>query len=302
MTTGIHRIRIDVWVDYVCPYSWIHIATLDAFKAVYGAGVDIRWHPFEMRPEPFALVEPDSPARHETWAKRIYPLAFERGVSIRMPSFTTRSRLAFEVASWAADRGRFDEVHRALFSALFERGEDIGDVETLVRIATTQPDEADDLRHMLDIGWHAIRVERHKALAARLGVDGIPFTVLSRPDGGADEAERNRKGELADEADDRANEARGANGANGADDQVNGADKGEMRPVVLRGVAPLGHFHEAVHTLFPEGYAVMSAGRGPASRDEGDAAEVADTAEAATGDGTPGSATDVDACDKADHS
>ena len=245
--TQVHRIRVDIWIDYACPYSWLHTTTIDAFRAVYGAGVEVHWHPFEMRPEPEPLPSPDAPSRHEAWAQRLYPLALERGVSLRMPPLYVRSRLAFEVASWASDHGRFDAVHRALFEAYFGRGEDIGDIDTLVRIATSRDDEANELRHALEQGWYASRIERHKAMAARLGVDGIPFTVISR-------------------AEQRPVQYAGAPASQ------------PIAPVVLRGVAPLSHFHEAVRVLFPDGY-LATPSRDGASWDPvpTDAAERADS-------------------------
>ena len=225
-----HRIRVDVWIDYVCPYSWIHVATLDAFRAVYGPRVEIRWHPLELRPEPVPLESAESAARHTTWKETIEPLAFERGAPIRMPRVSARSRLAFEAACWAADRGYFDDVHRALFAGYFMRGEDIGDIDTLVRVLSSHIDDADELRHALESGWYANRVERHKAMAARLGVDGVPFTVVSRV-------------EVPEERSAQAHARAHVSTALG---------NPLHRPVALRGVAPLGHFHEAVGTLFPE--------------------------------------------------
>lgn len=240
MNARAHRMRVDVWVDYVCPYSWIHVATLDAFQAVYGPRVDIRWHPLELRPEPVPLESVNAPSRLSAWKEVIEPLAFERGAPIRMPTFSTRSRLAFEAACWAADRGCFDAVHRALFAGYFVLGEDIGDIDTLVRVVSEHIDDADELRHALDTGWYANRVERHKAMAGRLGVDGIPFTVLSRADVPARPAAQAQQQERSFDA--------------------------TIKPVVLRGVAPLGHFHEAVRALFPEGFAVRASSRVESTR------------------------------------
>jgi predicted DsbA family dithiol-disulfide isomerase len=206
---------LDIWIDYICPFSYMQLPVIEQFQQVYGPAVAVRWHPFELRPEPMPLPPDDAPERIEAWARTVYPTAAERGVSLRMPPVMPRSRLAFETAHFAGAVGRFDEVHRALFDAFFQDGANLGEVDTLIRIAASCGVDAEGLREALELGRYTDIVLEHQALARQVGVEGLPYMMLSRP--------------------------RGAEGPS-------------QPPIVLRGVAPLQHFHAAVKRLFPEGY------------------------------------------------
>jgi predicted DsbA family dithiol-disulfide isomerase len=60
-----------------------------------------------------------------------------------------RTRRTHEAAHWARSIGRFDEYHSALLEAFFERGEDIGDIDTLVALADSLGMSGAELRKAL---------------------------------------------------------------------------------------------------------------------------------------------------------
>ena len=128
---------IDVWSDFVCPFCYLQTPVLDQLRNAYGDAVEIRWHAFELRPEPTPLPAVNSDALIDTWEKSVYPLAAERGVTVRLPLVNPRSRKAFETAIFARESNRYDLVHRAIFKAYFEDGIDIGDTDALLDIAAT---------------------------------------------------------------------------------------------------------------------------------------------------------------------
>ena len=66
----------------------------------------------------------------------------------------------------------------ALFSAYFEQGEDIGDVDTLVRIATDVGLDGVEARAAVESGRFDVDVMQSQREAARLGIRGVPFVVL----------------------------------------------------------------------------------------------------------------------------
>ncbi|HTJ94285.1 MAG TPA: DsbA family protein [Pararobbsia sp.] len=210
-----HLVNVDVWIDYVCPYSFLHTCTIEEVRHVYGSNLHVRWHPLEIRPEPAVQPMPDVAEVQRVWDEVLYPLAFERGVEISMPKRIARSHLAFETAHWATEHAIFECVHRSIFEGYFRRGEDIEDIEVLANIAQACDGHGADLRRALDVRAYRDTVARHIGFGRRIGASGVPFTLLSRPAATS---------ELA------------------------------RAPVALRGVAPLSHFHMAVATLFPEGF------------------------------------------------
>ena len=55
---------------------------------------------------------------------------------MKLPPVQPRSRMAHEAAHWARAAGYFNEYSLSIFRAFFERGEDIGKKDVLVRLAS----------------------------------------------------------------------------------------------------------------------------------------------------------------------
>jgi predicted DsbA family dithiol-disulfide isomerase len=206
---------VDVWSDFTCPFCYLETPVLDQLRNAYGDAVEIRWHAFELRPEPAPLLDPNSDANVDSWEKSVQPLAAERGVTMRMPPVAPRSRKAFETALFARESGRFDFVHRAIFKAYFEEGIDIGDTDALLDIAAACGIDPELLEESLDDGTYTDLVIEDEEFAKKIGVAGVPFAVLSR-------------------------------------DAVPGGEP--PPPIALRGAAPIQHFEAAIERLFPDGF------------------------------------------------
>ena len=95
------RVQVDVWSDYVCPFCYLEEPVLNRIAEEYGELVRIDWRPFELRPKPVPTLEPNGTYLREIWARAVYPMAMERGMSLRLPSLQPRSRLAHEAALFA---------------------------------------------------------------------------------------------------------------------------------------------------------------------------------------------------------
>ncbi|MDR5801749.1 MULTISPECIES: DsbA family protein [unclassified Caballeronia] len=206
---------VDVWSDFTCPFCYLETPVLDQFAKAYGNAVELRWHAFELRPEPTPLPDPNSEQAQDAWENSVVPLAEERNMLMRPPPVAPRSRKAFETALFAQESGRFDIVHRAIFKAYFEEGIDIGDPDALIDIAATCGIDPELLEEALDEGTYTDLVIEDEEFAKQLGVSGVPFAVLSR--------------EAA-------------------------PGKEPPPPIALRGAAPIQHFENAVERLFPDGF------------------------------------------------
>jgi predicted DsbA family dithiol-disulfide isomerase len=206
---------VDVWSDFVCPFCYLETPVLDQLRNAYGDAVEIRWHAFELRPEPTPLLDANSDAIADSWEKSVLPLAAERGLTMRQPKVAPRSRKAFETALFARESGRYDVVHRALFKAYFEEGIDIGDADSLLDVAAACGLDPEMLEEALDDGTYTDLVIEDEEFASRLGVSGVPFAVLSREPAPGQEA---------------------------------------PPPIALRGAAPIQHFESAIERLFPDGF------------------------------------------------
>jgi predicted DsbA family dithiol-disulfide isomerase len=126
------------------------------------------------------MLDPNGDYLHRVWGSSVYPLAEQLGVDIKLPPVQPRSRRAHEAAHWARRRGKFREYNDALFRAVFQRGEDIGNTEVLTRLASDIGLEGDDLREALDNDLYLENVLADEREAKKLGLSGVPALVANR--------------------------------------------------------------------------------------------------------------------------
>lgn len=173
-------VRIEVWSDYVCPFCVLAEPVLDEVREVYGHEVEIEWRAYELRPDPVPTLDPDGEYLHTIWARSVYPMAEQRGMTLRLPPVQPRSRLAHEAERFARAEGHGDAMRSALFRAFFEDGRDIGRIDVLVDIAREVGVDADGLRRALDDGTHAEAVIEDRKLAEEIGIHGVPAMLVAR--------------------------------------------------------------------------------------------------------------------------
>ena len=175
-------LHIDIWSDYVCPFCYLEMPVLDRLRRERDGQV-VAWRAFELRPEPVPTLDPDGEYLHRVWGQSVYPMARERGMTLRLPPVQPRSRKALEAVAFAGEAGRFDAMHEALFRAFFEHGRDIGDAAVLQEIGASVGLDPDRLGAALAEGRHTAGVLNDERTAAAIGITGVPAMLLSRPGG-----------------------------------------------------------------------------------------------------------------------
>jgi predicted DsbA family dithiol-disulfide isomerase len=144
----------------------------------FDAQIDIRWHAFELRPEPIRMPDPDSEYIREHWENRVLPMAAERGLVMRIPRRRVRSRRALQAALFAREHGRFHELDRWLFRARFEEDADISDIEVLKRIAREAGLDEDALAYAVTANSYLNELSADVMLATELGITGVPCAMV----------------------------------------------------------------------------------------------------------------------------
>ena len=142
--------------------------------------MDIVWRAFELRPEPVPQIDPQGEYLQRVWTSSVYPLAEQLGVTMRLPAVKPRSRLSHEAAHWARAQGRCDDYHREIFRAYFERGEDIGNIDVLLTLATELGLDSNSLKQALTSHEFLERVLADEREAEMLGVRGVPAFIANR--------------------------------------------------------------------------------------------------------------------------
>lgn len=151
---------------------------LEAVTRRFGELVEIRWHAYELRPDPVPLPEPDSEYIAEHWENRVLPMAAERGLIMRVPRRQVRSRRALQAALFAREQGRFNDVDHALYRARFEQDADLEDMDVLGGIVAAAGLDADALRYALKTKAYQDAFAEDLAIAHAIGVRGVPIALV----------------------------------------------------------------------------------------------------------------------------
>ena len=141
------------------------------------ADLKISWRAFELRPEPVELLDPHGEYLTRVWRDHVYPLAAKMNMPLKMPPIQPRSRLAHEAAKWAESHDSLHEYNLALFRAFFEHGQDIGDIQVLMKLSLNMDLDPEDLAHALDSHRFTGDVVGDEEESHRLGVRAVPSFV-----------------------------------------------------------------------------------------------------------------------------
>jgi len=106
--------------------------------------IEVIWRAFELRPEPVLTLDPQSEYLSRAWRDRVYPLA------------------------------------GAVFRAFFERGENIGRIDTLRQLASELSLDSHALRTALENKKFREAVLTDERAAQNLGVRAVPSFVADR--------------------------------------------------------------------------------------------------------------------------
>ena len=142
---------------------------------------DAQFAPFLLRPETppegmpaRRIVPPEAPPTPVEERGERLGITFKRGRTT-----TSNSHLALEAAEFAFEYGDGWRFHRAMFKAYFEDLEDIGDLETVVRVGASAGLDAASLRSALEDRRYRERVDEGIAWSRAIGVTAIPTFVFN---------------------------------------------------------------------------------------------------------------------------
>jgi predicted DsbA family dithiol-disulfide isomerase len=161
--------------DFVDPLSYLTEIELRALGPSVANGVERVG--FELVPPPAPLTALDDPRWSARWALA-RPAAEAAGVLLQPPRLVPWTRKAHELHLYAHEHGRAADVRLAIFSAHFERGEDIGRVDRLVEIGAAVGLDAALARTVLGVDRHEEGVVAARAEAVAAGVGDVPAIAL----------------------------------------------------------------------------------------------------------------------------
>ena len=187
---------IDMVSDPVCPWCFIGKRALDrALMALsFSHDLIVRYRPYQLSPEtPSGGVDraahlekkfPDA-AHRDQMSAALTDAAQKAGVDFdpAAPAILPNTLDAHRVIRWAYESVLQREVAEAIFAGYWQQGADIGDGETLARLAGSAGMDADDVRARLasDEDKADVREEIDGFRAG--GVTGVPTFIVNEQAG-----------------------------------------------------------------------------------------------------------------------
>lgn len=127
--------RIELFVDYVCPFCFLIEPQVEALKQQRDVWIDIQ--PFELRPAPTPTLRLEDDYLPRVWEQAVAPYARRVGMAIQLPDVSPQPRTAkaFQVLQLAKERGLAEAYSQAMFQAFFQQSRDIGQDEVIMAVA-----------------------------------------------------------------------------------------------------------------------------------------------------------------------
>lgn len=171
--------KIDVFVDYVCPFCFLVEPAIDELKRDRDVEVTIR--PFELRPDPVPTLRPEDDYLPRVWKQSVYPMADRVGVPVTLPSISPQPRTekAFMVLQLAQERGLAEAYSEAMFAAFFQQDRNIGLDEVIIAVATGVGLDRDEVVAALNSEERRTRQRADQKYAVNtVGIDAVPGIVV----------------------------------------------------------------------------------------------------------------------------
>lgn len=189
-------LKIDIVADIVCPWCFIGKRRLETAVALVRKArpefqYETRWLPFFLNPDTPPEGEPYLPFLEQKFGGRAPVEAlFERvreagrayGLNYAFEKIQLRANTlqAHRLLYWAQQRGNADALIERLFVAQFQRGEAIGDLTTLIGIATECGYRAPEVERYLRSDEDRLTVRQDERRIREMGIRMVPTFILNR--------------------------------------------------------------------------------------------------------------------------
>lgn len=184
--------KIEIWSDIVCPWCYIGKRRFESALATFPHrdDVEVVYRSFELDPS----AEKKSGVSSTDMLAKKYRISRERAeaMNARVSALAAQEELDYHLESarhantfdahrlihFAASHGRQIEMKERLMRAYFTESADVGDTDTLVRLAAEVGLNTGEAREALQRGAFADDVRADERRAQMLGISGVPYFVI----------------------------------------------------------------------------------------------------------------------------
>jgi len=188
-------LRVDVWSDIACPWCYVGKRRLEGALARMPERntVQVVWRAFELNPSAPRVIENESSyaerlarkygtsvAQADAMIRRMTDIAAACGLDFRFDRIRPGNTFdAHRLLHLAADHSKQGELKERLLRAYLTEGAAIGDPQILLRLARDVGLDADTVQAVLGTDAYAKEVRADERAAHDLGIQGVPFFVVS---------------------------------------------------------------------------------------------------------------------------
>ncbi len=186
--------KVEIWSDIVCPYCYIGKRKYEQALARFPHAGEIEtvWHSYQLDPEVSSettqdlydyVAEMKACSRKESIEEhnKLERLAKTVGLDYHFDKTIVANTFnAHRLIHFASQKGMQDAAEEHLFEAYFINGENINDLNTLIRIGQSIGLDGDELRRMLDSDELEDEVFQDLEEAENQDVDVVPFFLFDR--------------------------------------------------------------------------------------------------------------------------
>lgn len=198
MNEQLHKqeLAIDVFSDVVCPWCFIgkhqlEIALRELAQERPEVKVTVRWLPYFLNPDAPVEGDPYRPYLEQKFGGaavvdemlvKVTAAARSIGLELALDKIRLRGNTlnAHKLIHRFQQRGDANMLVERLFAAHFQRGEFIGDIPLLIKIATECGDDADKVAaYLASSDESTIAVLEQAVRARKAGINGVPFFIFN---------------------------------------------------------------------------------------------------------------------------
>ena len=176
-----HSTFLEIYADFICPWSYIGLDRVA--RLARERDVELRWHPYLLRPDIPATgmpvsssLPPDRLERAETAVREAVKAA---GLPWNRPDRVPNTRHAHELGMLAETKGLSDPYYRAIFRAYFAEGQDIGDTQVLLDIGERLGMDRGEMQEAIRTGCYRAEIEMATDAAFAKGIRSVPNYVFA---------------------------------------------------------------------------------------------------------------------------
>ena len=175
-------ILLEVFSDYVCPWCYLGDNRTKRLKRDYNIHVELVHYPLhpDTPIEGRTLQELFNCGPDEIKAKNIkmQELMEAEGLPYSDRKYTFNSRLAQEIAVWAANQVGGEVIHEKFYEAYFVEGRNVGDVGVILDVVKSIGLDEAGARAVIETRSYRDPVDLDWMKSRKYGVEGVP-TYLS---------------------------------------------------------------------------------------------------------------------------